>query len=576
MVEENEKSEKGKDLSKFDWTESQINAQTYKWQFYSKKHQYYIEYSDDSLYEKGISIKDNKEVECVKIELYKSPMKPVSNVQLRDAHLQLGLRVLYFKEVFEEHAFEDGYEPQHKYVRLHIPSDIHSEILNVINDFELLHIRNLLLEIIATAQDTYISDVVFWERPESQKLITTAEKETAKAIQVIEQASLNSEPFNKFKGKVRPQLDHINFVFNTGPIKLEHQLLAGEFIEHMKRTYDDMFFKDWKKELARYPLGFEENAYKSKFKYRLAKSYYNLFTKAKFFDVQKEQPYPNRLMLCIAKLIEFSLIPVGDLNETDEIKVKHIRNWLTRNDLEPKITFAKVPANLERLKNYFEPNFIDIANELKRADAISVAIYICDRFQIPELLPDFIHIASCIDQTNLFFRNQMTSNYWENETDIPEMNALRQLMNGVKDKKKLTSIKFIIDGDETEHTLTQRLPLYLIEEALKEYYQSNLVEFDMDAIPTTFKKNDKDHLTIDRAIQLNLPHERHLVRLVHSLYNFLKDHSGLEEGNVQPGEQYYQIIGIIFNQTRVFYEKRVDDRSYIEKIKQWHKLSPES
>ena len=503
-------------------------------------------------------------------------MKPVSNVQLRDAHLQLGLRVLYFKEVFEEHAFEDGYEPQHKYVRLHIPSDIHSEILNVINDFELLHIRNLLLEIIATAQDTYISDVVFWERPESQKLITTAKKETAKAIQVIEQASLNSEPFNKFKGKVRPQLDHINFVFNTGAIKLEHQLLAGEFIEHMKRTYDDMFFKDWKKELARYPLGFEENAYKSKFKYRLAKSYYNLFTKAKFFNVKKEEPYPNRLMLCIAKLIEFSLIPVGDLNETDEIKVKHIRNWLTRNDLEPKITFAKVPANLERLKNYFEPNFIDIANELKRADAISVAIYICDRFQIPELLPDFIHIASCIDQTNLFFRNQMTSNYWENETDIPEMNALRQLMNGVKDKKKLTSIKFIIDGDETEHTLTQRLPLYLIEEALKEYYQSNLVEFDMDAIPTTFKKNEKGHLTIDRAIQLNLPHERHLVRLVHSLYNFLKDHSGLDEGNVQPGEQYYQIIGIIFNQTRVFYEKRVDDRSYIEKIKQWHKLSPES
>ena len=98
----------------------------------------------------------------------------------------------------------------------------------------------------------------------------------------------------------------------------------------------------------------------------------------------------------------------------------------------------------------------------------------------------------------------------------------------------------------------------------------------MDAVPTTFKKNDKDHLTIDRAIQLNLPHERHLVRLVHSLYNFLKDHSGLEEGNVQLGEQYYEIIGIIFNQTRVFYEKRVDDRLYIEKIKQWHKLSPES
>ena len=86
-----------------------------------------------------------------------------------------------------------------------------SEILNVINDFELLDIRNLLLEIIATAQDTYISDVVFWERPESQKLITTAKKETAKAIQVIEQASLNSEPFNKFKGKVRASVRPYQF-----------------------------------------------------------------------------------------------------------------------------------------------------------------------------------------------------------------------------------------------------------------------------------------------------------------------------------------------------------------------------
>jgi hypothetical protein len=331
----------------------------------------------------------------------------------------------------------------------------------------LLHIRDLLLELIASAQDIYIRDVAFWERPENQKLITSAEKETQKAIQVIDQSGVDMKSWRQFEGKVRPQLDHIKFVFNTGTIKLEHEWLAGEFIENMKRAYDDMHYKDWKKDLARYPERFDENAHKAKFKYRLANSYYNLFTKANFFKVTKEQPYPNRLMLCIAKLIEFSLIPVGNWEETDEMKVKYIRNWLKRNDLEPKLTYAEVPADLEKLKQYFEPNFLEMANATKRADAISVAFFICQRFDIQVLLPELIHIASCIKETNWLVGHQMTSNNRMNEPEIPEMDAFRLLMNGVKGKKKLTSLKFTIEGEDGEHELTSRLPLYLIEEAPK-------------------------------------------------------------------------------------------------------------
>jgi hypothetical protein len=66
------------------------------------------------------------------------------------------------------------------------------------------------------------------------------------------------------------------------------------------------------------------------------------------------------------------------------------------------------------------------------------------------------------------------------------------------------------------------------------------------------------------------------VRLVHSLYNYLKAHSGIEEGEILPGEQYYEIIAILFKETWVFYNKIVDDRSVVEKIKQWHQLTPKS
>ncbi|WKN29749.1 hypothetical protein PZB74_12310 [Porifericola rhodea] len=478
--------------------------------------------------------------------------------------------------MFDERAFVEGYQPQHKFLSLVIPPTLHHEILNIINDFELLQIRDLLLELIASAQDIYIRDVAFWERPENQKLITSAEKETEKAIQVIEQSGIDWKSLEKYDNKPFPKLDHIKFVFNNGTIKLEHEWLAKEFIENMKRAYDDLHYKNWKKDLARYPLRFDENAHKSKFKYRLAKSYYNLLTKIKSFKVTESTPYPNQLMLCIAKLIEFSLIPVGDWADSDDVKVKHIRNWLKRNDLEPKLTFAEVPADLEKLKQYFEPNFLEMANATKRADAISVAFFICQRFDIQDLLPELIHIASCITETNWLVGHQMTSNSKMNEPVIPEMNAFRQLMNGIKDKKKLTSLKFTLEGKDGEQELSSRLPLYLIEEALKEYYHSDQIEFDSDVIPTTYKKNEDGCIKIEKTAQFNLPHERHLVRLVHSLYNYLKEHSGIEEGEILPGEKYYEIIGILFKEAWVFYNKMVDDRSVVEKIKQWHQLRPES
>lgn len=576
MAEKENSEQPKKGLPKFDWDRFQRNRFTYNWQFYSEEHEHHFKYTDDYLYEEGAIMEGKERTECVEVELYKSPEKPPWDFHIRYSNWQLALRVEFFKEVFDERAFVEGYQPQHKFQRLVIPPAIHEEILNVINDFKLLHIRDLLLELIASAQDIYIRDVAFWERPENQKLITTAEKETQKAIQVIKQARIDWKSLDQYDRKPIPKLDHIKFVFNTGTIKLEHEWLAGEFIENMKRAYDDLHYKDWEKDLARYPVRFEENAHKSKFKYRLAKSYYNLLTKTKCFEVTEATPYPNQLMLCIAKLIEFSLIPVGDWADSDDVKVKHIRNWLKRNDLEPKLTFAEVPADLEKLKKYFEPNFLEMANSTKRADAISVAFFICHRFDIPDLLPELIHIASCIKETNWLVGHQMTSNSRMNEPDIPEMDAFRLLMNGIKGKKKLTSLKFTIEGEDGEQKLSSRLPLYLIEEALNEYYQSDQIEFDADAIPTTYKKNEDGSIKIEKAAKFNLPHERHLVRLVHSLYNYLKDHSGIEEGEILPGQQYYEIIGILFKETWVFYNKMVDDRSVVEKIKQWHSLNEES
>lgn len=576
MAEGDDQEGKKQALPKLNWEKLQRERFTYKWQFYSKEHDCYFKFADDHLFEKGSIMEGEERTEPIEIELYKIPKTPPFDFHIKDANRQLALRVEFFKEVFDERAFVEGYQPQHKFQRIVIPEAIHHEILNVINDFGLLPIRDLILEIIASAQDIYIRDVAFWERPENKKLITSAEKETENAIKVIEQSGVDMKSRQQFDGPFRPNLDHIKFVFNTGTIKLDHKWLAIEFIEHMMLYYDDLNYKNWKKELARYPDRFKETIRKSKFKFRLAKSYYNLFTKTEFFKLPEGVRYPNKLMRCIAKLIEFSLIPVGNWADPEEYKENLVRNWLDRNEFEPKLNYAEVPADIEKLKQYFEPNFLEMANSTKRADAISTAFFVCHRFDIPDLLPDLIHIASCIIEINWLVGHQMTSKKGMNEPEIPEMDSFRKLMNGVEGKQKLSSLKFTIEGEDGEHELSSRLPMFLIEKALREYYSRYRIEFDCDVVPTTYQKREDDSITIDYQPKINLPHKRHLVRLVHSLYNYLKERSDIDKRDFLPGQQYYEIIAILFKETSVFYRKDVDERAVVEQIKEWHHLTLES
>ncbi len=562
---------------KFDMEALRKKRHTYNWRFFSEKYDNYFKYTDDYLYEEGAILEGEERIECIEVSLYKSPDKPPYDFYFRYSNWQLGLLVEFFKEVFEERAFEDGFQPSHKYVKIVLPQDQHHAILYVINQYGLLPIRDLIFETISTAQGMYTKDIARWERPYYKKLIDTAEKQTNEAIKVIEWSGVDPKHRIPFDEKLRPELDHIKFVFNPGgTIKIEHDWLKREFIEFMMRHYDDMHYKDWKKDLARYPDRFQENVKKHQFKYRLAHSYYNLLTKNNFFEDSKDALYPNQLMLCIAKFIEFSLIPVGDWEDPDDVKIRHIRNWLKRNDLKPKLTFAEVPVDLEKLKQYFEPNFLEIANETKRADAISVAFFICKRFDTQHLLPELIHIASCITEITWLIGHQMSAQGVKDNPKNPEMIAFKKLMNGMKGKKKLTSLKFTLEGEKGVQKLSSRLPMFLIEKALREYYEGYRVEFDTDVVPTYFKKNEDGSIKIDKEDRISEPHERFLVRLVHSLYNYLKDHSGIEEGKFLTGEQYYEIIALLFKQTWVLYTRYLDDRAVVEQIKEWHQLTPES
>ena len=481
--------------------------------------------------------------------------------------------VEFFKEVFEERAFLAGYMPSHKYYRVILPKPKYEEIMGCINEFELLPIRDLLLEIIAIAQHNYVNNIASWERPEMQKLINSAEKETQKAIDVIEKLDDSSWLRGDAGAKPPSTLLHINFVFNDGTIKIEHAWLAKEFIDHFKKYYEDLHYKDWRKDLERYPDRFEDNIRKQQFKYKLAKSFYNLLTKTGFFKVTKQEPTPNRLMLCIARLLEFCLIQVAGAEELDEIKIKNIRNWLKRNELEPALTHMELVADKDRLLKYFEPELINITDDIKRADAISIGLFIAKKYNLDHLKWDLVHIAAALREYGSHVGHQMIGEGRPFEPQFPEFAAFSKLVNNVRAGQKISTFKFKLEGDETEYELTQRLPMYLIEQAISEYSEDHRVEFDLEPVQTSIAKTEDGGYRIAKASSFMQPEDRFMVRFVKAFYSYLLTESPPGENNIMPSERYYGIIGDMLQQTWFFYHKNHPDWFIKAKIKQWHSLS---
>jgi len=279
-------------------------------------------------------------------------------------------------------------------------------------------------------------------------------------------------------------------------------------------------------------------------------------------------------MLCIARLMEFCLIPVGNFEEADSVKIKHVRNWLKRNELEPALSFEKIPVNKERLLKYFEPHFLDLTGNVKKADVISLAYYLGKRFKLEHLIPDFAHLAQAVKVCKQIMGYQLIDSDLSFRPQFEEFVALHKFVNGVRGKKKIASLRFSFENEEQEYELSNRLPLYLIEESLRNYSEDHRVDFDTDLVKATLENTAKGRLTITRSNRFNEPEERFIVRFVASFYNYLLAEAPPRNNReLNTAERNYTIIAILLQNTRFFYRLLNPEPFIVEKVKQWHELA---
>lgn len=567
-LKRDEKGDMKLDIGPFDWKKHRWWSSTYIFQFFDEQSEMYVPYFDIFDFDENELKEARNKTNFKEVVLYRTPDHPPYDFLINYHNWQLSLLITFFKEVFEERSFIEGHIPVNKYFRVILPKELHEQILNHFNDFNLLHIQDLLLEVIATAQKKYVEDIAFWETPEMQKLVNSADKEARNAIEIIER--IEDKDWKRNPASSKPaELLRINFVFQDKTVKIEHRWLTKEFIESFRDHFNGLAYKDWRIELERYTYRFNDNIKSEQFKYRLAISLYNLLTKGNFFKLDDGALYPNDLMLCIAKIIEFCLIPVGSFEETNDVKIKHIRNWLTRNDFLEALTYKSVPVNKEKLMKYFDETFINITGNEKRADALAIASYIGKRFKIDHLLPDLAHIAQVLKEGNLHWGHQLLPESRSYSSNFSDLVSLRKLINTIKSKKKITRIKFNVEGDDKEYEMTERLPIYLIENSFVEYIKEHQVEFDTDSIKTniTISSNGISSKLEDH---FNLPEERISVRFVKSFYNFLLSEAPPGERDFMPSDRYYSIIASMLQMTWFFYHQRHPEWFLKEKVKSWH------
>ena len=478
--------------------------------------------------------------------------------------------LFYFKEIFDIRAIEEGYHYSFDLSRIVLPKKTSDEIMKVITEHNLTEVSELIFYIISKAQDFYTHKVKYYESKEQQSIINNIESETNKAIDLIERV-LHS-PFEiEGKNKIEDTLLRINFIFqNSNSIKIKDPMLTHQFVRQFKEHYDDSYYKNWKLQLQLTKYYYQEDKIKSQFRYRYAIALYNFFTKTGLIKLQ-DRPYPNNLLDCISKILEFSLIKI----ETSSDKVKVPRNWLKDHTLTQNPITETVKPDFGKLYKYFDKDLIDCVSDEKRADAIKNGLSLCLKYQIQSLQNEIVHLVACLRNYQWRLTQQLERGpIIPNNNPLPkEYEAFKLFVESSLTKKQFENIKFKIEGDTKSYSLTDKLPIHLIQTAIINHYHQSKEDYETDILQAVIKNGEApDSFSSKLTGNFNTPEERFFPKFVDSFIKFLEGESIKIEKEYKPRDRFYSLIGKALHITGYIPTQFIEDWQLKSKSEHWHSL----
>lgn len=481
--------------------------------------------------------------------------------------------VHFFKEVFEIKSFEKGYHYSFDLCRIGLPQQKYNEIMKLISKHGLAEVWELIFFIIAKAQSFYNDHVRFCESKEEKAKVRNINMEVVKAIDLVERIEKEHDVFSD-QPKERDKLLRINFIFQKDKsIQIKDPLLVYEFVKHFKEHYDNCYYKDWRLQLELTPYQYEESKQREQFRFRYAIALHNFLTKTTLIKTEKD-PLPNNLMECILDIVELSLIKVGKPEHTKAHKIKIIRNWVQDHQLKPDITFEKIQPDINKLYNYFDKDFIDCADEIKRADAIKNGLFLCLQFKTQPLQNEMIHLTACLREWHWRISQQLETGPIIPENPLPkEYDAFKIFVNNVVADQKLDKVTFKMADDEKTYELTDRLPIYFLQTAVRNHYKDHREDYETDILQAEIKNGKEPGSFSSKTTgHFNLPEDRFFIRFTASFFNFLQNEGSPLEKEYKPADRYYSLIAKALQITGYFRDMFPEDWYLKSKVEYWHSL----
>jgi hypothetical protein len=514
----------------------------------------------------------------LEIELGKAQIKVVELFKLKNLNFESPEFQMHFnlkekfhyclKDVLNFHNYGTSIETR----RIVLKVDLQKEIETFIAENSLEKVHNFIYLLIAEIQQKYIDDIEFWDTSEKRKMINNAQLEANKLIEAIDRIKpeFDDEKLNNLK------LKHISFVFpDINPIKIENEWLNDMIVDSVKKEFNRGAYKNWKKELKLWGRRFQDYEEHLNFRYYISQAIHSFFQDQKLFKTKENTKVSNKELLCIAKILEFGLIKIGNEGISDSQKIKNVRNYLKeeRKELETTPIHLPIEISLEFLLEFFDSDFLLNTPLTIPVDTITLAHGICERFEMQYLVKEIAHIITCLKLKLLQIDWQFSSSAVSKTTpNIKAFRELNQIISEKGEKKKLAELSFKIEGSPNHQILTDRLPLHIIERAIAEYYENHKEEFEVDLVKTTaLNVPEKASFKIHSSDIFQEPENRFFIRFSYQMYQFIFKVETENKKEKIDTNNFSLIIAIIFQKCWLFGHQMDDEHTIHQKVKQWLK-----
>src|SRR5258708_9385968 len=195
------------------------------------------------------------------------------------------------------------------------------------------------------------------------------------------------------------------------------------------------------------------------------------------------------------------------------------------------------------------------------------------RFKMQNIANDIAHLVQCLNDSVWLMMDQLSSGMVHKDCELPQFLDYKLFIEEIKKGKQISAASFKIEGVENELLVTDRFPLYIIENALKEYIHNHKEEIENDIVKGKITRNPNENsYGLGYEKRFHLPEDRFVVQFVKSFYNYLLNELPPSPKEYQPSEKYYTIIAVILQQTHFFRGNPMDEVNTVEQVKKWHGL----